>query len=113
MPNAPSKRIDLKEFTTRSSTARQIIAGFSTAVPMLGDIWQLIDSALADILTLIDEITRLRTELTGTRLARADLAAAARATIAAHHDGEPDPLSYLRDELGAHGQLPPNARSQR
>ena len=34
-----------------------------------------------------------------TRLDRANLLAAARATIAAHHDGEPDPLAYLRDEL--------------
>jgi hypothetical protein len=37
----------------------------------------------------------------------ANLLAASRATIAAHHDGEPDPLGYLHDELAAHGQLPP------
>jgi hypothetical protein len=40
-----------------------------------------------------------------------DLAAAALATIAAHQDGEPDPLSYLRDELRAQGY--PSHRSRR
>ena len=34
-----------------------------------------------------------------------DLVAAARATLAAADDGEPDPLYYLRDELQAQGQL--------
>jgi hypothetical protein len=44
------------------------------------------------------------------RLDRANLAAAAFATIAAHQDGEPDPLSYLRDELGAQGHDPNRGR---
>ena len=44
-----------------------------------------------------------RERLTAVRLDRANLAAAGRATIAAYHDGEPDPLSYLRDELHAQG----------
>jgi hypothetical protein len=35
-----------------------------------------------------------------------DLVAAARATLAAADDGEPDPLYYVRDELQAQGQLP-------
>jgi hypothetical protein len=34
-----------------------------------------------------------------------DLVAAARATLAAADDGEPDPLYYVRDELQAQGQL--------
>jgi hypothetical protein len=38
---------------------------------------------------------------------RANLLAAMRATMAAHADGEPDPLWYVRDALdsegGAHG----------
>jgi hypothetical protein len=33
----------------------------------------------------------------------ANLAAAGLATLAAHHDDEPDPLAYLRDELRAQG----------
>jgi hypothetical protein len=32
---------------------------------------------------------------------RANLLAAMRATLAAHADGDPDPLWYLRDELDA------------
>ena len=35
------------------------------------------------------------------------LLAAARATLAADRDGEAEPLFYVRDELAAHGQLPP------
>jgi hypothetical protein len=41
------------------------------------------------------------------RASHADLLAAARAVLAAEHDGEHDPLWYLRDELAARGQLPP------
>jgi hypothetical protein len=47
-------------------------------------------------------------ELDDTRLDRANLLAAARATIGAYLDGESDPLCYLRDELAVRGQLPPN-----
>lgn len=36
----------------------------------------------------------------------ANLLAAARATVAADRDGDPDPLAILRDELDSHGQLP-------
>lgn len=98
---------DLQEITTRNQTARQVIGGFSRAFPTLAEAWQLIDSALADTPALTAEITHLRTQLTGTRLDRANLLAAARATIAAVRDQETDPLSYLRDELQARGQLPP------
>jgi predicted DNA-binding ribbon-helix-helix protein len=54
------------------------------------------------------EVIRLRAELDDTRLDRANLLAAARATIGAYLDGESDPLCYLRDELAVRGQLPPN-----
>jgi hypothetical protein len=37
----------------------------------------------------------------------ANLLAAARAALSAEHDGEPDPMWYLRDELRATGHLPP------
>ena len=60
------------------------------------------------ILTLSVEVIRLRAELDDTRLDRANLLAAARATIGAYLDGESDPLCYLRDELAVRGQLPPN-----
>jgi hypothetical protein len=33
-----------------------------------------------------------------------------RAALAAHADGEPDPMWYLRDELNAPESLPPGSR---
>ena len=102
MTNTPHHNgIDLEKVSTRGEIARDIVAGFATATPTLADIWHYVETALADTPALVAEITRLRTELTGTRLNRANLVAAIRATIAAHHDGETDPLSYLRDELHA------------
>jgi hypothetical protein len=64
-----------------------------------------LDIALADNLTLSAEVAWLTAELAATRLDRANLLAAMRAAIAAHADGESDPLSYLRDEVDAR-QLP-------
>jgi hypothetical protein len=104
--STPPPIVDLQEATTRNHDARRIIAGFSSAAPTLAEIWQQLEAALADTPVLSAEITRLRAELAGTRLDRANLLAAARAVITAHLDGEPDPLSYLRDELQARGQLP-------
>jgi hypothetical protein len=100
MPD-PSDRINLQGVTDRNETARSIITGFSTALPTLTHFWQQIDAALADTPTLTTELSRLNADLATIRRHRANLAAAARATLAAHHDGEPDPLSYLRDELDA------------
>ena len=112
MTNAhPNNHIDLEEITARNQTARHMIAGFSAAMPTLAEIWQHLEAALADTPTLSAEITRLHAELADTRLDRANLLAAARAVVGAHLDGEPDPLSYLRDELAARGQLPNDPRS--
>lgn len=47
-------------------------------------------------------INRLCRELLATRLRYAHLVAAARATLAAARDGEPDALDYLADELATH-----------
>jgi hypothetical protein len=94
--------IDLEEITARNDTAQHIISGFATATPTLGDIWRYLADAFSDVPRLADEIARLATELNKTRLDRANLLAAARATIAAYHEGEADPLAYLRDELNAH-----------
>jgi hypothetical protein len=64
-------------------------------------------TALADVPVLLAEIGRLRSLLWLSRASHADLFAAARASIAAEHGGEHDPLWYLRDELATRGQLPP------
>jgi hypothetical protein len=58
-------------------------------------------AALDLIPALSAEIERLSALAAASRLDQANLTAAARATLAAHHDGERDPLFYLRDELSA------------
>jgi len=101
----PHYRTDLEQIATRNQTARHMIAGFSAEMPMLADFWRHLDTALADNLTLSAELARLTAELTATRMDRANLLAAIRATLTAHADGEADPLYYLRDELNAR-QIP-------
>jgi hypothetical protein len=59
-------------------------------------------TAIADIPLLLAEIDRLRILTTSARRHFADLLAAARATLAAHRDGEDDPLSYLHDQVAEH-----------
>jgi hypothetical protein len=106
--NPRNAAIHLEEITTRNDIARRTLAGFTTAIPTLTEVWQIIASALADTPTLAAEITRLRAELADTRLDRANLLAAARAAIAAHRDREADPLSYLRYELEEREEFPPD-----
>jgi len=62
-----------------------------------------VDDALADIPRLAAEISLINARITVSRLDRANLAAAGRATITAYLNDEPDPLAYLRDELHAQG----------
>jgi hypothetical protein len=64
-----------------------------------------IADALALIPTLCGEIRHLRRRLAATLTDWHDLIAAARATLSAHADGEPDALYYLRDELEAQGHI--------
>jgi hypothetical protein len=64
-----------------------------------------IGAALGAIPKLCTEIRRLRARL-------ANLVAAARATLSAHDDGEPDALYYLRDELEAQGYGPRDKRER-
>jgi hypothetical protein len=103
VPDASPDRCtnDLQEVTSRNRIARHLTEGYAEQFPT--DIWRYLATAFADTPALAAEITRLRAELADARLDRANLAAAALATIAAYHDGESDPLSYLRDELRAQG----------
>jgi hypothetical protein len=68
--------------------------------------------ALDTIPLLCAEINRLRRRLASTLNDLHNLLAAARATLSANADGEPDPLYYLRDELQAQGQLPPSGQER-
>ncbi|HEU5156029.1 MAG TPA: hypothetical protein VFU43_03470 [Streptosporangiaceae bacterium] len=107
MTNTPHVvHVDLQEAAARNHTARDVLAELSTAIPPLSGIWRLLDAALADTPALTAEILRLAALHLAERRAYADLLAAARATLAADRDGEPDPLYYLRDELTASGQGP-------
>jgi MoxR-like ATPase len=64
-------------------------------------------TALGDIPVMLGEIQRLAALLSRTRWDFADLLAAARATLDADRDGEPDPLAYLRDQVAEHRPWPP------
>jgi hypothetical protein len=112
VPNpSPQNSIDVQEIIARNNTARQIINGFAADMPTLSEVWHGLQAALQDTSLLIACVVRLSAELNDTRLDRANLLAAARATITAHADGEPDPLYYLRDELDA--RHPASSRSRR
>jgi hypothetical protein len=97
--NAPEPGISLHLIYARNDHARRVIAGFASAMPAASEMWEQVDRALTDVPAVGAVIARLSAELAVTRLDRANLLAAMRATIAAHADGEPDPLYYLRDEL--------------
>ena len=99
--NAPDPRASLPAIYARNDQARRLIAGFASATPAAPELWNQVDRALADVPALGAVIARLSAELTGTRMDRANLLAAMQATLAAHADGEADPLYYLRDELNA------------
>ena len=103
MPNThPEPIFDLQQISTRNTHARYIVAGCASALPTLAGMWQELRDALTDTATLTAQLTRLSADLKRARLDAANLRAAMRATLAAHADGEPDPLWYLRDELNAH-----------
>ena len=86
------------------------MAGCASALPTLADMWRTLNDALTDTVALSAQVTRLSAELERTRLERANLRAAMRATLAAHADGEPDPMWYLRDELNAPESITPASR---
>jgi hypothetical protein len=99
--------ISLQAIYARNDTARRMVAGFMSALPAMSGMWQQLDRALTDVPAMGAIIARLTAELADTRMDRANLLAAVRAAMAAHADGEPDPLWYLRDAIddagGAHG----------
>jgi hypothetical protein len=102
MPNnAPHPAIDIPRVLSRNLAARDVVSGFASAMPTLSAAWQHLQAALADTRDLAAEVARLSAELAAARFRHANALAAMRATIGAQHDGEPDPLYYIRDELSA------------
>lgn len=98
----PDTGIDLREIYARNDSARRFVASLAAAMPgAVSETWQRVEQSLADVPILGAVIARLAAELKATRLDRANLLAAMRAALAAHADGERDPLFYLRDELNA------------
>jgi hypothetical protein len=89
---------DLQEIATRHDSATSALGTLARA--------------LDTIPLLCAEVGRLRTRFARTLTDLRNLIAAARATLGAHADGEPDPLYYLRDELDAQGHLPPEHRER-
>ncbi|MFC4013773.1 hypothetical protein ACFOY2_41565 [Nonomuraea purpurea] len=103
----PYPHADLQGAATRNATAAELLTAFAKSAPALDDLWRHVFDALADAPALINEIDRLRAELSTARYQRANLIAAIRATLAAHHEGEDDPLFYVRDELHAQHRAAP------
>jgi hypothetical protein len=99
--NARHSAIDVPKVLSRNLAARDIVSGFASAMPTLSIVWQHLQVALADTRDLAAEVARLSADLAAARLRHANALAAMRATIGAQHDGEPDPLYYIRDELRA------------
>ena len=104
--HTPPPIADLQEAAARNHAARRIITGFTTAVPTLGEIWQQLETALADTPALAAEITRLAPNSptpawTGQTCSPQHAPPSPPTTTA-----NPTPSSYLRDELQARGQLP-------
>jgi hypothetical protein len=89
---------DLQEVTSRHDAA---VSAMSTVA-----------RALDTIPLLLAEAGRLRARLAQALTNLHNLIAAARATLRAQADGEDDALYYLRDELEAQGQLPPQRRER-
>jgi hypothetical protein len=70
-------------------------------------------AAVAELADLAARVSRLETMLAHIRRVYADLVAACRAALTAAADGEPDPLSYVRDELPAAPEGHPLAKDSK
>jgi hypothetical protein len=90
--------VDLQEVASRHDSAASALGTLARA--------------LEAIPLLCAEIGRLRVRLARALTDLHNLVAAARATLGAHADGEPDPLYNLRDELDAQDLLPPKYRER-
>jgi hypothetical protein len=90
-PRLPRVRVDV-------AAVREQYAAVLAAPDHRAFIHALVQS-VTDVPALVSEVERLWLALVASRRRTANLAAACRAAIAAESDGEPDPLSYVRDQL--------------
>ncbi|SRR6266851_9739649 len=89
-PHIPRLQIDTDE----------ILAGMAFALAHICDQCEIpVTILIIDIKRLIAEAGRLHSALIAERLISANLRAAIGAALGAQADGEPDPLTYLRDEF--------------
>ena len=89
-PHTPQLQIDLDE----------VLSGIAFIAMHICDECEVpVTILIIDIKRLIEEVRRLHSALIDERLISANLRAAIRAALGAHHDGEPDPLAYLRNEF--------------
>jgi hypothetical protein len=103
----PNQPVDLQETLTRYTSAIQTINASPLARILLrARVAAAIATALDAIPGLCQEVQHLRVTLNLASLDHANLIAAARSTLVAERDGEPDPLWYLRDELAERRQFP-------
>lgn len=107
MPQTPCRTVNLGDVAARAQNAQHVLTGICLAMPGMDGLCRHVRDSLADIAPMATEIGCLRRDLARTRLDRANLAAAGRATVTAQRQGEADPLSYLRDELAAQGYAGP------
>jgi hypothetical protein len=98
--------IDLQEALTRYASAVQTINASPLARILLRARIAAFAAALDAIPDLCQEVQRLRALLALASRDHANLIAAARCSLIADREGEPDPLWYLRDELAERRQSP-------
>jgi hypothetical protein len=98
--------IDIQEALTRYASAVQTINASPLARILLRVRIAAIAAALDDIPGLCRDVQQLRALVALASRDHANLIAAARCSLIADREGEPDPLWYLRDELAERGQSP-------
>ena len=104
---SPHPSPDVQEARHRHAEASVLARSHPLVRALLGSAsGRIVAQALDMIPALCDEIDLLNAAMAIIRRRYHNLVAAARATLAAATDGEPDPLYYLRDELAATGHLP-------
>jgi hypothetical protein len=103
VPNSTALPADLAVIKGRARAARRAVAWIGCSAPGYAAECARLRDSLADLPVLASEVACLRDDLAAVRMLRANLAAAGKASLAADLGGEPDPLSYLRDELAEQG----------